>query len=297
MGYLLKGKIAFIASVADDQSYGWGIAKQLAEQGCTILVGTWTPLLKIFQTSWERGKFDDSRKLADGSLLEFAKIYPLDAAYDTMNDVPEEVKHSKRYADYDGYAIEEVANQVENDFGKIDILVHSLANGPEVTKPLLETSRSGYLAAISASSYSFVSLVQHFAPIMKVGGSFITISYIASEKAIPGYGGGMNAAKAALESDTRLLAFEAGRKWKVRVNAISAGPLRSRAAKAIGFIDKMIDYAEANTPLKMSVEAEDVGDAVVYLASAKAVTGACLYVDHGMNIMGVAEQGISPTAH
>ena len=120
------------------------------------------------------------------------------------------------------------------DYGKIDILVHSLANGPEVTKPLLETSRAGYLAASSASAYSYVSLLQHFAPIMNEGGSALSLTYIASEKVIPGYGGGMSSAKAQLESDTRTLAFEAGRKHGIRVNTISAGPLKSRAASAIG---------------------------------------------------------------
>ena len=114
------------------------------------------------------------------------------------------------------------------DFGEkpLDIVVHSLANGPEVKKPLLETSRKGYLAAVSASAYSLVAMVQRFAPLMRPGGAFISLTYLASERVIPGYGGGMSSAKAALESDTRTLAFEAGRKYGVRVNTISAGPLR-----------------------------------------------------------------------
>ena len=100
-----------------------------------------------------------------------------------------------------------IAKAVEADYGKIDILVHSLANGPEVTKPLLETTRKGYLAASSASAYSFVSLVQKFGPIMNEGGSALSLTYIASEKVIPGYGGGMSSAKAQLESDTDHGAF------------------------------------------------------------------------------------------
>ncbi|XP_042407332.1 enoyl-[acyl-carrier-protein] reductase [NADH] 1, chloroplastic-like [Zingiber officinale] len=102
----------------------------------------------------------------------------------------------------------EMAEAVTKDFGRIDIFVHSLANGPEVTKPLLETSRRGYLATISASSYSFVSLLRHFLPIMNPGGASISLTYIASERAIPGYEGGMSSANAALESDTKVLAFE-----------------------------------------------------------------------------------------
>merc|ERR1711865_1337803 len=166
--------------------------------------------------------------------MEIANIYPLDAVFDTSDDVPDEIKENKRYAGLDGYSISEVAKAVENDYGKIDILIHTWANGPEVTKPLLETSRKGYLAASSASAYSYVSLLQQFGPIMNEGGSALSLTYIASEKVIPGYGGGMSSAKAQLESDTKTLAYEAGRKYGVRVNTISAGPLKSRAASAIG---------------------------------------------------------------
>lgn len=285
----LKGKRAFIAGVADDNGYGWAIAKSLAAAGAEILLGTWVPALNIFETSLRRGKFDDSRVLPDGSLMEITKVYPLDAIYDTLEDVPEDVKANKRYAGTSKWTVKEVAESVKEDFGSIDILVHSLANGPEVTKPLLETSRSGYLAAISASSYSYVSLLKHFVPIMNPGGSSISLTYIASERIIPGYGGGMSSAKAALESDTKVLAFEAGRKYKIRVNTISAGPLRSRAAKAIGFIDMMIDYSLANAPLQKELSADEVGNTAAFLASplASAITGAVVYVDNGLNAMGV----------
>ncbi|KAK3442426.1 hypothetical protein EUGRSUZ_B02592 [Eucalyptus grandis] len=256
----LRGKRAFIAGVADDNGYGWAIAKSLAAAGAEILLGTWVPALNIFETSLRRGKFDESR-----------------------------VKTNKRYAASSKWTVQEVADSVKQDFGSIDILVHSLANGPEVTKPLLETSRRGYLAAISASSYSYVSLLKHFIPIMNPGGSSISLTYIASERIIPGYGGGMSSAKAALESDTRVLAFEAGRKNKIRVNTISAGPLRSRAAKAIGFIDMMIEYSLANAPLQKELSAEEVGNTAAFLASplASAITGAVIYVDNGLNAMGV----------
>lgn len=285
----LRGKRAFIAGIADDNGYGWAIAKSLAAAGAEILVGTWVPALNIFETSLRRGKFDESRVLPDGSLMEITKVYPLDAVYDCPEDVPEDVKTNKRYAGSSNWTVKEVAESVKQDFGTIDILVHSLANGPEVSKPLLETSRYGYLAAISASSYSFVSLLKHFIPIMNPGGSTISLTYIASERIIPGYGGGMSSAKAALESDTQVLAFEAGRKHNIRVNTISAGPLRSRAAKAIGFIDMMIDYSLENSPLQKELTAEEVGNAAAFLASplASAITGAVVYVDNGLNAMGV----------
>ncbi|KNA25161.1 hypothetical protein SOVF_008870 [Spinacia oleracea] len=285
----LKGKRAFIAGVADDNGYGWAIAKSLAAAGAEILVGTWVPALNIFETSLRRGKFDESRVLPDGSLMEITKVYPLDAVFDTLDDVPEDIKANKRYAGSSNWTVKEVVETVKQDFGSIDILVHSLANGPEVTKPLLETSRNGYLAAISASSYSYVSLLKHFLPIMNPGGCSLSLTYIASERIIPGYGGGMSSAKAALESDTKVMAFEAGRKRRIRVNTISAGPLRSRAAKAIGFIDMMIDYSIANAPLQKELSAEEVGNTAAFLASplASAITGAVIYVDNGLNAMGV----------
>jgi enoyl-[acyl-carrier protein] reductase I len=284
----LKGKKAFIAGIGDDQGYGWAIAKALAEAGAEIIIGTWTPILKIFTQSWSMGKFDESRKLSNGKMMEYLKVYSLDAAFDKPEDVPAETRENKRYQDASGYTISEVAAQVAKDYGKIDILVHSLANGPEVKKPLLETSRSGYLAAVSSSAYSFVSLLQHFGPHMNAGGSTISLTYMASEKAVPGYGGGMSSAKAALESDTKMLAWEAGRKWNLRVNTISAGPLRSRAARAIGFIDSMIAYSKANAPMSKDLEAEEVGYAAAFLATATGVTGTTLYVDNGMHAMGLA---------
>lgn len=291
----LKGKRAFIAGIGDDQGYGFAIAKALAEAGATILTGTWTPIYKIFTTSLASGKFDASRKLSDGSLLNFEKIYSLDASFDKPEDVPEDILNNKRYQSAAHFTISEVADLVQKDYGHIDILVHSLANAPEVKNPLLETSRAGYLSALSNSSYSFVSLVKHFAPFMPKGSSALTLSYIASERAIPGYGGGMSSAKAALESDTKTLAYEAGRKYGIRVNAISAGPLRSRAAKAIGekgvnFIDMMIDYSCKNAPLEKELNSEEIAHSAVFLLSnmASAVTGTTLYVDNGLHAMGIS---------
>lgn len=290
LGIDLRGKRAFIAGIGDDQGFGWAIAKALAEAGAEILIGTWAPILKIFTTSWANGKFDESRKLSNGELFTYKKLYPLDAMYDQIEDVPQEVKENKRYADLTCYTISDVAKQIEADFGKIDILVHSLANAPEVTKNLLDTSRKGYLAALSSSSYSFISLLAHIGPLLNEGGSALSLTYIASERVIPGYGGGMSSAKAALESDTKTLAWEAGRKWNIRVNTISAGPWRSRAARAIGMIDDMISYAKANAPLIKDLDPEEVGSAAAFLLSplASAITGTVLYVDNGMHAMGLA---------
>lgn len=291
----LNGKKAFVVGIGDDQGFGWAIAKELAEAGAEILIGTWAPIVSIFKKSWDAGKFDASRKLKNGGQFEYTNIYPIDASFDTPEDVPQEILENKRYKNLQGYTISEVAKQIEEEHGKIDILVHCLANGPEVTKPLLETSRKGYLAAVSSSSYSFVSFIAHFGPLMNKGGSVLCMSYMASEKAVPGYGGGMSSAKAALESDTRTLAFEAGRKWNIRINCISAGALSSRAARAIGIIEKMIAYSKANAPLPKDLSAEEVAHAAVFLSSngASAITGSTVYVDNGMHCMGLAQDSKS----
>lgn len=291
----LKGKKAFVAGVADDQGYGWAIAKALYEAGADVYLGTWTPLYKIFLHSWEMGKFDESRKLSDGRLFQFAKVFPLDASFETPEEVPDEIKENKRYKEMGQYTISEVVELFKKEVGELDILIHSLANGPEVHKPLLETSRKGYLAAISASAYSFVSLVQHFGPIMPAGSAALSLSYLAGARTVPGYGGGMSSAKAALESDTRTLAWEAGRKWGIRINALSCGPLRSRAAKAIGFIDHMIRYSIANSPLQKDLEAREIGAVAAFLCSslASSITGSVLYNDNGLNTMGTSVD--SPT--
>jgi len=285
----LTGKRALVAGVADDGGFGWAIAKALAEAGATVAVGTWPPALGIFKTLLERGKLDASMALADGRKLQFAKIYALDADYDALDDVPAEVRDSKRYRDQGDFTISGVAAKVKEDFGGVDIVVHSLANGPEVKKPLLETSRRGYLGAVSASAYSMISTVRHFGPLMPKGGAFVSLTYMASERAVPGYGGGMSSAKAALESDTRVLAFEAGRQWGHRVNCISAGPFASRAASAIGFIDQMIDYTTKNAPLTDAITAAEVGATAAFLCSplASGITATIVYVDKGYHAMGI----------
>jgi enoyl-[acyl-carrier protein] reductase I len=228
----LTGRRALVAGVADDQGYGFAIAKALAEAGATVTVGTWPPALTIFMNLLERGKIDESRRLSSGGLLTFEKIYPLDAAFDTHDQMPEDIRSNKRYKDVGDCSIEGLARRLADDFGEkpLDIVVHSLANGPEVKKPLLETSRSGYLAAVSVSAYSLVALIQRLGPLMRPGGAALSLTYMASERVIPGYGGGMSSAKAALESDTRTLAFEAGRKFGIRLNTISAGPLASESS-------------------------------------------------------------------
>jgi enoyl-[acyl-carrier protein] reductase I len=312
----LRGKRAFIAGVADDGGFGFAIAKALADAGASVCVGTWPPALGIFQTLLRRGKLDASLALSDGRKLEFERILPLDAEYDVATDAPAELLENKRYKDQGDFSIQGCADRLSADFGApcVDIVVHSLANGSEVKNALLATSRRGYLSAVGVSSYSMVALVQRLGPLMRTGGAFMSLSYLAAERVIPGYGGGMSSAKAALESDTRVLAWEAGRKWGLRVNCVSAGPLASRAASAIGrdtatpeksdagtraegaptpakgkpFIEQMIDYARTNSPLPEALEAREVAAAAAFLCSplASGITGAVLHVDKGYHAMG-----------
>jgi enoyl-[acyl-carrier protein] reductase I len=291
LGIDLEGKHALVAGVSDDTGYGFGIAKALGEAGAKVSVASWPPALGIFEKLLKRGKIDSSLALSDGRKLEFEAIYPLDAQYDTDADVPEEIRSNKRYQGRGDFSIEGLASRLREEHGEpcLDIVVHSLANSPEVQNPLLETSRNGYLTAMGTSAYSFVSMVQRLGPLMRPGGSFLALSYLAAERVIPGYGGGMSSAKAALEGDTRTLAFEAGRKWGHRVNAISAGPYASRAASAIGFISKMIRFYGHASPLTEPLDAREVGHTAAFLCSplASGVTGTVMHVDKGYHAMGV----------
>jgi enoyl-[acyl-carrier protein] reductase I len=288
----LTGKRALVAGIADDAGFGFAIAKNLAEAGASVCAGTWPPAYGIFTKLIERGKIDESLALGSGGKLSFERIYALDADYDTLEAVPAEVRENRRYKEHADFTIQGVADRMVADFGAtpVDIVVHSLANGPEVKNPLLQTSRAGYLGAIGASAYSFVSMVQRFGPLLRPGGSFLCLTYMASERVIPGYGGGMSSAKAALESDVRVLAYEAGRGFDARVNCISAGPWASRAASAIGFIGDMIDYTTRNAALPQKIHANDVGATAAFLSSAlaSAITGTTIYVDKGYHAMGMA---------
>jgi enoyl-[acyl-carrier protein] reductase I len=288
----MRGKRALVAGVADDGGYGFAIAKALAEAGATVCLGTWPPALNIFRSLLERGKLDPSLKMSSGDKLAFERIYPLDAAYDELAHAPDDVRTNKRYRDVGDFSIEGLRARLLADFGDkpLDVVVHSLANGPEVKKPLLSTSRSGYLTAVSVSAYSMISLVSRLGPLMRPKGAFLSLTYLASERVIPGYGGGMSSAKAALESDTRTLAFEAGLKFGARVNTISAGPLASRAATAIGIIEEIIDYCSKNSPLSDTLSADEIGMAATFLLSplASGITGTTLYVDKGFHAMGKA---------
>jgi enoyl-[acyl-carrier protein] reductase I len=288
----LKGRRALVAGVADDVGFGFAIARTLADAGASVCLACWPPALGIFETLLRRGKLDASRQLSGGRELQFERIYPLDAAFDTLDDVPLEIRENRRYTGRGDFTISGLAQRMREEFQgpQLDILVHCLANGPEVHKPLLETSRQGYLSALSVSAYSLVSMVQHFGPLMPPGGSVLSLSYIAAQRVIPGYGGGMSSAKAAMEADTRYLAFQAGRRFGIRVNTISAGPVPTRAASVTGIINEIVEYYAANGPIPERLTTQEVASVAAFLSSplASAVTGTTMYVDKGFHVMGKA---------
>lgn len=289
LGIDLTGRRAFVAGITDGNGFGYAIARALVEAGASVCFGVWPPALGVYERLAALGKLDSARRLEDGSLFEPERVYPLDAAYDGLDEVPLTVREDRRYLDRGDFTIDGVGARLAADFGDrpLDILVHSLANSPEIGNDLLDTSRAGYLAALSVSSYSLVSMVKRWGPLFRRGGSVLSLSYIAGERVVAGYGGGMSAAKAALESDTRVLAFEAGRRWGLRVNTISAGPVATRAASATGVIGRLIEEYERVTPRNAQLTTHEVAGCAAFLASplAHAVTGVTLYVDHGFHIM------------
>jgi enoyl-[acyl-carrier protein] reductase I len=252
-------------------------------------------MVNIVDTLLRSTKEDDAKARVlphGGGELRVEKIFPCDASYDTMADVPEEVRTDRRYAKFEDYSIQGTVDAVGKEFGGIDILIHSIAFSREITKSLLETSRKAYHEAMGISSYSLVSLVRAAAPYMAKrpgGASVVGLTYVAGERVVPHYGGGMGTCKAALQMDAKQLAWFVGDR-NIRVNLISAGPYASRAARAINKdFDQLVKHAAEHSPLRRPITPEEVADATLYLCSpwASAVTGQILYVDCGYNTVGV----------
>ncbi|MET0387877.1 MAG: enoyl-[acyl-carrier-protein] reductase [Polyangiales bacterium] len=287
----LEGKRALVAGVGDDRGFGFAIARSLAMAGATVCAGTWPPAHSSFTTFLKRGDYDAARKLPDGTLFDFERIYALDARFDSQKDVTDEVRNNRRYKTFERFTIEDLAQSLDADFGpsSLDIIVHCIANGPEVLNPLLETSRTGYLEAVSTSSYSLVGLARQLGPRLRPDAVLLCMSYLAGERVVPGYGGGMSSAKAALESDTRVLAFEMGRRYGARVNCISASPWASRAASAIapGSGDGLAQFVAQHAPIQRTITPDDVASTATFLCSpvARAITGSTVYVDYGSHCM------------
>jgi enoyl-[acyl-carrier protein] reductase I len=287
----LSGKIALVSGVGDNESFAWFISKSLQAAGARVVLACHPRVINIVESFLTRDLDREARLLPDGSEFKPEKVLPCDVSYDTMEDVPPEVRNDRRYGKFPEYSIQGTIDTVGKEFGGIDILIHSVAFGREVTKPLIDTSRKGYHEAMGISAYSLTSMVRAAAPYMANrpgGASVVGLTYVAGERVIPHYGGGMATCKAALQIDAKQLAWFVGDR-NIRVNLISAGPYASRAARAINKdFDKLIEHAAEHSPLRRPIGPEEVANSTLYLCSslASAVTGQILYVDCGYNIMG-----------
>lgn len=288
----LSGKKALVTGVGDNVGFAWHIAKSLNAAGASIYLAVHPRLVSIVESIMERDADKESRALPFGQgEFKVEKIIPCDVAFDTMDDVDEKTRGDKRYAKHGDFSIKGMVDAISKETSGLDILIHSIAFSPEIKNAAVNTSRAAYLTALSISSYSLTALTRAAQPLMENrpgGASVVGLSYLGGDRVVPHYGGGMSTAKAALQIDAKQLASNVGGK-NIRVNIISAGPYASRAARAIGDIGQMIDHAASRSPLPRPIEAEEVGNATVFLCSplASAVTGHVLYVDCGYNVMGV----------
>jgi enoyl-[acyl-carrier protein] reductase I len=288
----LGGKVALVTGVGDNVGFAWHIAKTLQAAGAKLIFGVHPRLVGIVENILEREADADTRVLPFGrGNLKVDKVIACDVSFDTLADVDEKTRGDKRFMKHGDFSIQGMMSAVKGISDTIDVLVHSIAFSPEIKNRVVDTSRSAYLTAMSISAYSLTALLKAAEPFMENrpdGASAVGLTYIGGDRVVPHYGGGMSAAKSALQMDAKALASNLGPK-KIRVNLISAGPYASRAARAIGDIDQMIRYAAERAPLQRGVEAEEVANAAAFLCSplASAITGEVLYVDCGYNVMGV----------
>jgi enoyl-[acyl-carrier protein] reductase I len=256
----LTGKNALVTGIANNRSIAWGIAQQLHQAGAKIGVNYLPD---------EKGRYEKKvRDLVEPISPEI--ILPCDVQNDALLD--------------------EMFETIEAKWGKLDILIHCLAfaDKEDLTGEFSQTSRAGFAKALDISSYSLNCLAARAKPLMQEGGSIVTLSYLGGVKVIPNYNV-MGVAKAALEMSVRYLAAELGEQ-NIRVNAISAGPIRTLASSAVGGILDMIRHVEETAPLKRTVTQTEVGNTAAFLCSdlASGITGQVIYVDAGYEIMGMA---------
>jgi enoyl-[acyl-carrier protein] reductase I len=288
----LSGKLALVTGVGDNVGFAWYIAKALQAAGARLVFAVHPRLVDIVENILEREPDAESRVLPFGAgNLKVDKVIACDVSFDTMDDVDEKTRNDRRFAKRGDYSIQGMMNTLGKEYKAIDIVVHSVAFSPEIKNKAIDTSRKAYLTALSISSYSLTALLRAALPFMEnrpEGASAIGLTYLGGDRVVPHYGGGMSTAKAALQIDAKQLASNLGPK-NIRVNLISAGPYGSRAARSIGDIQHMIDYAAQRSPLPRGIEPEEVANAAAFLCSplASAITGHVLYVDCGYNVMGL----------
>ena len=253
----LAGKKGIVFGVANRRSIAWAIAQAWQEAGATL----------AFTYQGDRLK-ENVEELA-GTFGPNTPLYPCDVTRDED--------------------IARVFQSVQKDFGSLDMLLHSVAYAPKdaLEGEFINTSRQAFQVAHDVSAYSLVALARAAAPLMTNGGSIVALSYYGAVKVVPHYNV-MGVAKAALEASVRYLAYDLGTK-KIRVNAISAGPVNTLAARGISGFMSMLKHYEEHTPMKRNIEGRELGDAGLFLASnmSTATTGQVLYVDCGYEIMGM----------
>jgi enoyl-[acyl-carrier protein] reductase I len=253
----LKGHIAVVFGLANKRSIAWAIAQKLAEAGATLAI--------CYQNERLRPEAEELTKELPNSA-----IFECDVSSDSQIDA--------------------VFAQLKEKYGKLDSLVHSIAYAPPeaLHNDFLLTTREGFRVAHEVSCYSLIALARGAAPLMTDGGSIITLTYLGSTQVVPRYNV-MGVAKAALEATVRYLAADLGPK-KIRVNAISAGPLKTLAARGIGGLSEMMKVHAERAPLKRNVDPSEVGNAGLFLASglSSGISGEVLYVDCGFNVMSFA---------
>lgn len=254
---LLKGKKGIIFGVANERSIAWAIARALHQEGAEL----------AFTYA--------------GEILE-KRVRPLAGSIGAKIILPCDVTKDDE--------IERVFQTLKGEWGGLDILIHAIAYAAkeDLSHPYLQTSREGFHLALDVSAYSLVVLARHAAQLMEGrGGAIVTMTYLGSEKVIPNYNV-MGVAKAALEASVKYLAHDLGPQG-IRVNAISAGPIRTLAAAGIAGFKEMLHYSSERAPLKRNIDAEEVGRTALFLVSemASAITGEVVHVDAGYNIMGM----------
>ncbi|MCX6052752.1 MAG: enoyl-ACP reductase FabI [Campylobacterales bacterium] len=254
---VMKGKKGLIVGLANDKSIAYGIAKACHEQGAEMAFTYLNDALK-------------------------KRVEPLAESFGSKYVYELDVSNEEHMAG--------IAALIEKDFGKIDFLVHSVAFAPKeaLSEPFMKTTKQAFAIAMDISVYSLIDLTNRLESVLSDDASILTLSYLGGPKYIVNYNV-MGVAKAALESTVRYMAVELGRKGQ-RVNAISAGPIRTLAAAGIGDFKQILNWNEANAPLKRNVTIEQVGNSAMYLLSdlSSAVTGEIHYVDSGYSIMGMA---------
>jgi len=252
----MQGKNAVVFGVANRRSIAWSIAQRLSESGAKLAITYQNERLK-----------QEAHDLITS--LPGAEAFACDVTSDSE--------------------IEKLYSQLAERYGRLDTLVHSIAFAPaeDMKGEFLNTSREGFRMAHDISVYSLIALSRAAAPLMPNGGSIMTMSYFGAEKVMPSYNV-MGVAKAALEATVRYLAYSLGTK-NIRVNAISAGPLKTLASRGVSGFSEMLKAHADRSPLKRNVDVKEVGDTGLFLASdlSTGITGETIYVDCGYNIMGV----------